>query len=253
MPISLCFLCYENRKSLVPTRIPSNASPYPLQVGSQVVQMLKTLPIVLETWVWPWVGKIPWKSEWQPTLVFLPGKFRGQRSLSDYSPWGHKDLHMTDDKHTRTHPLHMSNVAHQFLFPLFIVTITLLLCNLWRVQLFVTPCTIVCQAPLSMEFSRQEYRSGLPFPSPGNLPHSGMGNSLLLSHQGSPSQLFTCQIIKAILNTHIILLSWSSEIHVCVLCNLNISSMNLPLNSKVNRKGGIWRYLTVIGWQYNLE
>ena len=36
-----------------------------------------------------------------------------------------------------------------------------------RVWLFVTPWTVVCQAPLSMEFSRQEYWSGLPFPSPG--------------------------------------------------------------------------------------
>ena len=33
-----------------------------------------------------------------------------------------------------------------------------------------TPWTVACQAPLSMEFSRQEYWSGLPFPLPGNLP-----------------------------------------------------------------------------------
>ena len=43
-----------------------------------------------------------------------------------------------------------------------------------RVQLFATPWTIAYQAPLSMEFSRQEYWSGLPFPSPGDLPDSGM-------------------------------------------------------------------------------
>jgi len=36
----------------------------------------------------------------------------------------------------------------------------------------VTPRTVACQAPLSMEFSRQEYWSGLPFPSPGDLPNS---------------------------------------------------------------------------------
>ena len=34
--------------------------------------------------------------------------------------------------------------------------------------------TVACQAPLSMEFSRQEYSSGLPFPSPGVLPNSGI-------------------------------------------------------------------------------
>ena len=38
------------------------------------------------------------------------------------------------------------------------------------VQLFVTPWTVAYQAPLSMELSRQEYWSGLPFPTPGNLP-----------------------------------------------------------------------------------
>ena len=42
------------------------------------------------------------------------------------------------------------------------------------VQLFVTPRTIVLQAPLSMRFLRQEYWSGLPFPSPGDLPDPGM-------------------------------------------------------------------------------
>ena len=39
------------------------------------------------------------------------------------------------------------------------------------VLLLVTPWTVVCQVPLSMEFSRQEYWSRLPFPSPGDLPH----------------------------------------------------------------------------------
>ena len=46
--------------------------------------------------------------------------------------------------------------------------------SLSRVQLFVTPLTIAHKAPLSMEFSRQEYWSGLPFPSPGDLPDSGI-------------------------------------------------------------------------------
>ena len=40
--------------------------------------------------------------------------------------------------------------------------------------LFVTPWTIVHEAPLSMEFSRQEYWNGLLFPSPGNLPNLGL-------------------------------------------------------------------------------
>ena len=40
-----------------------------------------------------------------------------------------------------------------------------------HVLLFATPWTVACQAPLSLEFSRQEYWSGLPFPSPGVLPN----------------------------------------------------------------------------------
>ena len=43
-----------------------------------------------------------------------------------------------------------------------------------HVRLFVTPWTVAHQAPQSMEFSRQEYRSGLPFPSPGDLPNPGI-------------------------------------------------------------------------------
>ena len=39
---------------------------------------------------------------------------------------------------------------------------------------FATPCTVACQAPLSMGFSRQKYWSGLPFPPPGDLPDPGI-------------------------------------------------------------------------------
>ena len=40
--------------------------------------------------------KIPQSKKWQPTPVFLPGKFHGQRNLVGYSPWGHKELDMTE-------------------------------------------------------------------------------------------------------------------------------------------------------------
>ena len=46
--------------------------------------------------------------------------------------------------------------------------------SLSHVQLFVTPWTVAHQAPPSMGFSRQEYWSGLPFPSPGDLPDPGI-------------------------------------------------------------------------------
>ena len=46
--------------------------------------------------------------------------------------------------------------------------------SLSRVRLFATPWTVAYQAPPSMGFSRQEYWSGLPFPSPGDLPDPGI-------------------------------------------------------------------------------
>ena len=46
--------------------------------------------------------------------------------------------------------------------------------SLSHVRLSATPWTIVCQVPSSMGFSRQVYWSGLPFPSPGDLPDPGI-------------------------------------------------------------------------------
>ena len=50
-----------------------------------------------------------------------------------------------------------------------------------HIPLFVTPLTVACQTSLSMEFSRQEYWSGLPFPTQGNLPDSGIKLAPLVS------------------------------------------------------------------------
>ena len=44
----------------------------------------------------PWVRMIPWSRKQQPTPIFLPGKFHGERSLVGYSPWGHKESDMTE-------------------------------------------------------------------------------------------------------------------------------------------------------------
>ena len=44
----------------------------------------------------PWVRKIPWRGEWQPTPVFLPEKSHGQKSLVGYSPWGRRVEHDWD-------------------------------------------------------------------------------------------------------------------------------------------------------------
>ena len=50
-----------------------------------------------DTWVWSLdVGKIPWRRKWLPTPVFLPVESHGQRRLVGYSPWGFKELGMTE-------------------------------------------------------------------------------------------------------------------------------------------------------------
>ena len=59
--------------------------------------------------------------------------------------------------------------------------LTFLVELLSHVQFFVILWTVVCQAPLSMGFSRQEYWSGLPFPSPGDLPNPGINPYILTS------------------------------------------------------------------------
>ena len=83
--------------------------------------------------------------------------------------------------------------------PLYNKVIYLLVIGLFCVcvlvsQLCPTLCdqwTIACQAPLSMEFSRQEYLSGLPFPSPGDRPHPGVEpGSLALQVDSLPSEPF---------------------------------------------------------------
>ena len=56
---------------------------------------------------------------------------------------------------------------------------------------FATPWIVACQAPLSMGFPRQKYRSGLPFPSPGNLPKPGV----------EPTFLDSLELVNRSLNT----------------------------------------------------
>ena len=58
-----------------------------------------------------------------------------------------------------------------------------------HIQLFATPWTVAHQAPLFMEFSRQEYWSGLPFPSSGDLPNPGIKPRSALQADSLPSKL----------------------------------------------------------------
>ena len=65
---------------------------YLQEVGaSPVAQLVKNLPAMQETWVWSWIGKIPWRRERLLTPVFWPGEFHGL-----YSSWGCKESDMTE-------------------------------------------------------------------------------------------------------------------------------------------------------------
>ena len=56
----------------------------------------------------PWVGKIPWRREWQPTPIFFPGEFHEQRSLVGYSLRTWTRLKTRAHTHTHTHTLSLS-------------------------------------------------------------------------------------------------------------------------------------------------
>ena len=62
--------------------------------------MVKNLPAM-----WEIPGFNPWRRKWQPIPVFLPGKFHEQRNLGGYSPWGCKELDMTERLNTAEHIL----------------------------------------------------------------------------------------------------------------------------------------------------
>ena len=50
--------------------------------------LIKNLPTMQETWVLSLSCEDPWRREWLPTPVFLPGESHGQKNLAGYSPWG---------------------------------------------------------------------------------------------------------------------------------------------------------------------
>ena len=69
-----------------------------INLASLVGQTVKNLLTMRRPCLDSWVQKISWRREWQPTPVFLPGEFHGQRNLVGYSPWGRQesDMDMTE-------------------------------------------------------------------------------------------------------------------------------------------------------------
>ena len=118
-----------------------------------------------ETWVLSLGWEDPWRREWQPTPVFLPGEFHGQMSLVGYSPWNHRVGH-----------LHFS-----LGFSLgFHIMLLLLLSHF--------SCVLLCMTP-SLGFSRQKNWSGLPFPSPMHKSEKWKWSRLVMSDSSRPHGL----------------------------------------------------------------
>ena len=105
-----------------------------------------------------------------------------------------------------------------------------------RVWLFVTPWTVAHQAPLSMEFSRQEYWSGLPCPPPGHLQEpgteptspvspAGQEGSLPLCHVGSPLMLLLLIIVKCMM--------WGRDLNLTLCDPMDCSTPGLPVHHQL--------------------
>ena len=65
-----------------------------------MAQTVKNLPAMWETQVRSLGWEDPWRREWQPTSVFLPGESHGQKNLAGYIQWGHKESDMTEQLNT---------------------------------------------------------------------------------------------------------------------------------------------------------
>ena len=125
-----------------------------------------------------------------------PGDGEGQGSLACCSLWGQKELDLQLNNNNIVHVNTKPGTSSLVFTLLYVFTKLVWDQAAWKVRVesyslnhvwfFLTPWTVDWLAPLSMEFSRQEYWSKLPFPSPGDLPYPGIkprspalqGNSL---------------------------------------------------------------------------
>ena len=119
------------------------------------------------------------------------------------------------------------HLFYLFIYPPIYHFVSMLSC----VQLFATPRTTVHQASLSMEFSRQEYWSELPFSSPGCLPNPGINLHLLCLLHWQADCLPLCHIYRYLLSIYVCVCVCVCVLNCVWLCDLLDYS---PLGSSVH-------------------
>ena len=110
------------------------------------------------------------------------------------------------------------------------------------VRLFMTPWTVTCQAPLSMEFSKQRYWSGLPFRPPGDRPCPGIKPASLISPALAGGFFTTSSAWKALLQYSTILL------YYCTVLNSQMCSLGPRLSLLVYKQTGLTNTLSKWNW-----
>ena len=141
--------------------------------------------------------------EFEQTL----GDSEGQGSLACYSPRGHKESDMTEQLNRGLGSI----IDHSPFWLYLMIGVTVCIGGggglvAKSYPTLVIPWTLAYQAPLSMGFSRQEYWSGLPFPSPGDFPDPGIKpRSPALQADSLPTELQRKPIIQ---------LKWHSYINL---------------------------------------
>ena len=98
----------------------------------------------------PWVRKIPWRTAWQPTPVFLPGESHGQRSLVGDSPWGCRVKTWPKPLSMRAQTTVLSSICCTIrsrwgiLGPVILYAVFLTVCGLWSFYCLITNHNINC-------------------------------------------------------------------------------------------------------------
>ena len=134
-----------------------------------------------------WVGKIPWGKKWQPTPIFLPRKSHGQRSLASYSPWGHKELDITQLLKNNNKYWKMIGDVQYIVRPLKMAVLLL----------FVHPLTLSpyshggcpnASASKKSTSNTGDIRNASSISGPGRSPGGGNGNPLQYSCPKKPTE-----------------------------------------------------------------